>query len=173
MTRPMPPWIRDILILPLSVGVAISVFGFILPKAFNDEKELSYSTEGPVVYLHPNSKSGPKISVNRQGAVLYLVGYKVRIWNSGDLPLEKLPILLLFRGGGRDFAILSATRSTTPSHEFGNIIERHADARSRRYEVELMNTGDVLEVALLATASAKLEVFSKAHGMRLRRVELR
>lgn len=171
MARQLPPWVRDILILPLSVGVAVSIFGFILPKAFAEERELSYSVEGPIIFLESVTNQAPVVSIEGE-KLPRLIGFRVQIWNSGDLPLEDLPILLHFENRAANFRVISAACSSNPPHEFGTIVEQVPNGASRRYSVELMNPGDVIEVAILVTERASLNVFSKSKGMRLRRIQL-
>lgn len=165
-------WKRDILAIPLIIGLAVALFTFVLPRVFRDKMEISYAVDSPWSYL--DDPMIGQVTVHVNGVLVSdLVAQKVRIWNSGDVPLEQLPIRFVFSTFDTSFAILSLSHLTTPRHEFGSITESESDQFSRRLIYELLNPGDEDFVTFLVNTDASLQVYSKAAGLSVRSVEPR
>ncbi len=153
-------------IIPVVIGLIIALFTFVVPKVFEKGKKLSYSVDGPAAYLDKNSLGNVKVVVN-DVSTANLFGYKVRLWNSGGVPLKNLPILFNFSQNRPDLVFFSVTHSTKPSLEFGAIREEGSDDHSKRFVYELLNPGDEDVVTFLLNDSPKLQIYSKSEGLRL------
>ena len=164
-------WIRNLLIVPLIVGLIIAIVAFLLPQLFKDEKEVSYTIEGPTSYLDDPALGSITIEVN-EVKIEHLVAYKVRIWNSGDLPLKNLPVRFVFgpKEGLSDFQLFTITHDTTPPYEFGEIRDDRNDANAPRIVYELLNPEDQDIVTLLANKKAEFNVFMKSEGVPVNQV---
>lgn len=168
--QPERKWLREFLILPLMVGIIVAAVTFGLPRLFRDAKELSYVIDRPVVFLDDPAIEHVKVEVN-DVAVSFLVAYKVRIWNSGDVPLKALPISFVFEGEAEGFQVFSTSHLTNPQYEFGRIDEKELDdATGSRFVYELLNPGDQDIVTLLTNSRADLKVFAKAEKLKVKSI---
>jgi hypothetical protein len=163
-------WIRDILVVPLIVGVVIVVFAYVLPKFFAESRQISYSVEEPVAYLDKSSIGTAVIKVN-DAAVPEVFAARVRVWNSGSMPLKALPIRFEFSAADKDFRVLSVSHNTKPIKEFGAIIEEGSDLGSKRFVYALVNPEDEDNIVFLTSAKSDVKVFSKAEGLSVKAVE--
>lgn len=162
-------WVRNVVIVPLVIGLITAAFGYWLPKFFAESKQVSYSIEEAVPYLDKNSIGKAVIKVN-DILVPEVFVVRVRIWNSGSLPLKNLGVLFEFDQVEEGFRILSTSHDTSPSKEFGAIAETSQSVRSRRFEYGLLNPGDSDSVVFLTTANGNVNVFSKSEGLLLKAV---
>ena len=160
----MRNWVRDLLILPLVVGVIVAAVTFGLPLLLRDAQELSYVVDGPAAYLDDPALGHVKVEINGV-AVSELFAYKIRLWNSGDIPLQKLPVSFVFEKTPSDFQVFSTSHATTPRFEFGAIDEDVVGPARRRFVYELLNPGDQDIVTFLTNARPELEVFAKAANL--------
>jgi hypothetical protein len=163
-------WIRDLLVVPLIVGLVIAVFAYVLPKFFTESRQISYAVEEPVAYLDKSSIGSAVIKVN-DAAVPEVFAARVRVWNSGSLPLKDLPIRFEFSAADKDFRVLSVSHNTKPSKEFGAITEQGSDAVSRRFIYALLNQEDEDSIVFLTSAKSDVKVFSKAEGLSVKAVQ--
>lgn len=163
-------WIRDLMLVPLIVGLVIALFTYILPKFFAESRQLSYQVEVPLAYLDKTSLGSAEVKVNDVTVPEVYVA-RVRVWNSGNLPLKDLPIRFEFDSLAKDLRVLSASHNTKPNREFGAITEQGSDTNSKRFVYALLNPGDEDDVVFLTTAKADLSVFSKAEGLSVNAVE--
>jgi len=65
--KSMNRWLRDLLIIPLIVGLIVAVVTFVLPKIFEPRKELSYTIDAPIKHIDPDKKptiGSLKIEIN-------------------------------------------------------------------------------------------------------------
>jgi hypothetical protein len=171
-TKSTSEWIRDILIVPLIVGLVVAIFAYGLPKLLEKGKNISYSIEGPVTYLDMGKVNinGVQIKVNDKQISRLLI-YKVKIWNSGDLPLANLPIRLVFNTSDPNFEIFSINHETKPPYEFGNITDEKLESNSLKVTYALLNENDEDIITILANDSPALELFSKIEGLSVKKIE--
>lgn len=162
-------WVRNVVIVPLVIGLITAGFGYWLPKFFAESKQVSYSIEEAVPYLDKNSIGKAVIKVN-DILVPEVFVVRVRVWNSGSLPLKNLGVLFEFDQVGEGFRILSTSHDTSPSKEFGVISETSQSVHSRRFEYSLLNPGDSDSVVFLTTTNGNVHVFSKSEGLLLKAV---
>ena len=162
-------WIRDLLLVPLSVGLVIAVATYFLPKIFSDSRELSYQIEEPIAYLDKASLGTAEVKVNNV-AVPEIFAARVRIWNSGSIPLKDLPVLFEFKSNNDNFRILSFNHNTKPSREFGGIENSNSEGGSKRFVYELLNPLDEDSIVFLTTSKAEINVFSKAENLSVKNV---
>ena len=158
-------WTRDILLIPLIVGVLVALFSFVLPQVFSKGKRLSYSIEGPITYFNDPLMPNIAISVNGKPAST-LFTYRVKIWNSGDVALNDLPVRLQF-APVKPFAVFAASHATKPPAEFGRIDEVGSTPTAKRFVYELLNPGDSDLITILADQPARVQVFAKAPNLSL------
>ena len=160
------PWLRNKLVLPLLVGVLVGMTAVSFQFAFADELELSYRIDRPTPVLDPHATQQVKIEANGI-EVKELMSFRVQVWNSGDLPIRDLPVLLVFQPLKADFSILSTTHQTLPEHQFGEIRGSEPEKNQRLYEFELLNEGDEDVITLLASSAAEISLHAKAAGLSL------
>jgi len=161
-------WWRDLLFIPLIVGLIVALFTFGLPKLFEKEKQITYEIDGPTTYLDKQSIGNVSVVVNGV-PTSNLFSYKIHLWNSGDQPLKNLPVLVLFETELSEFKIFSVRHETKPSHEFGNIMQEDIDQKSKRFVIELLNPKDQDTISFLTNNSASLRLFAKLEGLRVKR----
>jgi hypothetical protein len=162
-------WLRNLLAVPLVVGLVIAVFTYALPKVFSESRQISYLVEEPVAYLDKTSIGTAVIKVN-DIAVPEVFAARVRVWNSGSLPLKDLGIRFEFSPVDKDFRILSVNHNTRPAKEFGEIAEQGSDANSQRFVYALLNCEDEDNIVFLTSAKADVKVFSKAEGLSVKAI---
>lgn len=166
-----PNWLVQYLALPLVVGLILAIvgglIGFVLPRFFADEKELSYTILGPNRYFDNPAVGNVTVQVNGV-QVTNVTSYSVRVWNSGDVPLKNVPVRLVFTPDRDDFKILTIGHQTRPPYEFGKILQESTDGSSVRFVYDLLNPGDEDTITLLVTQSPPLQVFAKAEGLAVR-----
>lgn len=159
-------WRRDILVIPLIVGLLVAVGTYFLPKLFEKAKKLTYSIEGPTPYV--NTTALPGVSINLNGVqVSSLYGYRIRLWNSGGASITKLPVQCRFSPTSADFKILNVKHETIPKQEFGKIDEEGSDDVSKRFVYELLNPNDEDTITLVTNQEVPLAFFSKAEGLQV------
>ncbi len=169
MTERKTTWIRDLLLVPVIVGLVIAVFTYVLPKLLAEAKQISYTVEEPVAYLDKTSIGSAVVKVN-DVPVPEVFAVRVRVWNSGDVALKDLAVRFDFSSSDKDFRILSANHNTQPAREFGSINEQGSEGLSKRYVYQLLNAKDEDTIVFLTTAKADLKVFSKAEGLSVKSV---
>jgi hypothetical protein len=156
----------QVLLIPVVVGILVAVVTFFLPKFFEKGKRLSYETVGPIQYVNSAGLAGLTITFNGD-PVDSAYGYRVRVWNSGDVPLANLPIQFYFSTDSPGFKILSVRHDTIPQQEFGKVDEQGGDKLSKRFVYELLNPKDEDTVTLVTNQQVPPTVYAKASGLRL------
>lgn len=169
MRNSRSPWVRDLIVLPVMVGFAVTFFAFVLPILFPARIEISYYVQGPTRYLTDNKGAPPRPSRIDCAPGTILVGFEAILWNSGKTPLENIPVTIRFAGGSPLFRVLHDRIETTPPLEFGDIRALDISDDSYRYTVGLLNPGDEIRFILLTNESASLEVYAKAKGLSVRK----
>jgi hypothetical protein len=163
-------WGRDLIFIPLIIGLVIVSIQFGIPKILERNMELSYSIEDPIIYIEPQTIGNLVVEINgEQTSSLY--AYKVRIWNSGDLPIKNLPIRFVFDRTESDFKIFSVAHDTKPKYEFGEIVEQGNDTHSKRFIYSLLNSNDEDVVTFLTNYPASLSVYAKLEGLSVKLVK--
>jgi hypothetical protein len=158
-------WRRDILLIPLAVGILVAAVAYFLPKLFDNGKRISYTVDGPSAYVNRNV-TGAAVKIIVGGVETpNIYGYKVRIWNSGGIPLTSLPIRFSFNTTNTNFTIFNVTHKTSPESEFGKIEENNTNQFSKRFVYELLNPKDEDVLTFLTSSDPTLSVFAKAEGL--------
>jgi hypothetical protein len=88
-----PNWVRDLLLIPLFVGIVVAAFAFVLPRLFAEDLELSYELEGPVGLFDERVDETVLVRGKEAESVF---GYMARVWNSGKKPITELPVRFQF-----------------------------------------------------------------------------
>jgi hypothetical protein len=57
-------WLRDLLVIPLVVGLVVAAFQFGFPMLFEKDIELSYLLEEPEIHLDKNTRGDVKVEIN-------------------------------------------------------------------------------------------------------------
>lgn len=157
-------WLRDILLIPLVVGLLITLVALLLPRLFIPKSELSYTVDPAFKYLA--EKETGKMLVEISGVpVEEFVGHKVRLWNSGQKPIKELPVLFVFSTVVPDFKILGVEHNTNPPYEFGAIQTLEKQPNLRRFKYDLLNPQDADVITLWTNRSGNLKVFAKSEGL--------
>jgi hypothetical protein len=162
-------WLRDLLVIPLVVGVVIAAFTYGLPKILEKGKEISYTIDGPTAYLSQSAIGNVAITVNGI-PTSELFTYKVRVWNSGGVPITNIPIRLVFNADGSTFKIFNVAHATEPTYEFGGIQEQGSDTTSKRFVFGLLNPGNQDVITLVTNTGAPLQFYSNVEGVRIKQV---
>ena len=169
MSESKSTWRRDMLIVPIIVGLIIALFSFGLDRISREKKELSYNVTGPTPYLDEQASKSLSIQINGKNTS-QLLAYQVRLWNSGNKALRSIPVLIVFKNPSTNFQIFSSSQTTEPPYEFGDISEVATDPYSRKYVYELMNPGDAVIITCFANEQVPVSVFAKDEGLRLKQV---
>ena len=162
-------WKRDILLIPLLIGIVVAIVTYVIPKIAERGKRLSYTIEQPVPYLTRGNV--PDVVVIVKGiAAPNLTAQKIRIWNSGGEPLKSLPVLFQYPNAIR---VLIATHATVPAQEFGKIDETTTTPNAKRFIYELLNPRDSDTITILTDHPGYPLVFAKAESLEVKSVPLK
>lgn len=169
----MSKWLRDILLIPILVGLIVAFVQFGLPYLFSQDKELSFELSGPINQIgYDIDKNSTRIELKVNGeAVKSLYSYSIEIQNTGDVPLKKLPVKIVFSNTPNDFKIIGESHRTKPEHEFGKIKPDKKDSVSSRFVYELLNKGDSDEVVLLTNSKGDINLYAKQENLTVKEVE--
>jgi len=167
-------WIRDILIIPLIVGLIIVIIQFVLPYLLKKDKEVSYEIPLSTTFINKDEIKDVEIKIYVENNETKFINiFKARVWNSGDLPLKNIPISYIFnpyKDYSDIFQIFSINHETKPKYQFGKISKLTDDKTQKAFKYELLNPGDEIEVTFIANAPAFLSIYSKSEGMKVKRV---
>lgn len=167
-------WIRDILIVPLIVGIIVAFVEFGLPVLTDSKKELSYEIYPPIKFIDRDAIGDIDLTVYVNDVETGLIEIlRARVWNSGDVPLKKLPISYVFAPHSQytdTFKVLNITHETEPRHEFGEIAAKPGTRTKKSFEYELLNDGDEFTATFVANAPGTLAVYTKVEGMEVKHV---
>ncbi len=155
--------------MPLVVGIVIAIVSYALPKFLVESRQISYTIEEPIAYLDKTSIGTASVKVN-EILVPEVFAVRVRVWNSGSLPLKDLGVLFEFTPFEKDFRILSVNHNTKPAKEFGSITEQGNDNKAKRFIYALLNPEDVDNIVFLTTEKAEVKVFSKAESLSVKAI---
>jgi len=164
-------WKRDILLIPLIIGIVLAVVAYALPKFLDRGKRLSYTIDGPTAFVNTNTAGMVKIVVNGVETT-NIFGYRVHLWNSGSVPLTAIPVRFVFEVTNTNFHVFNVSHTTTPRLEFGKIDENGSDASSKRFVYELLNPNDEDVLTFVTDVDASLSVFAKAEGLKMNFVQV-
>lgn len=163
-------WLRDLLAVPILVGIVVAGFTYALPKFLADSSQISYTIEEPIAYLDKSSIGTALVKVN-EISVPEVFAIRVKVWNSGSLPLKNLAVLIELTTSEKDFRILSVSHNTEPAKEFGSIAEENIDSISKRLVYSLLNPKDSDTIVFLTTTKPDdVRVFSKAENLSIKAV---
>jgi hypothetical protein len=166
----MSNWKRDLLVVPLIVGLIIAMATYLLPKLFEKGKELSYSIESPTSII--DRAAFPEMLIQINGETIQNVyAIKVKVWNSGKDPIKNIPVRIYLNPNGGTFRILSIKHETSPNKEFGEIKLTEEDSVSRRFIYDLLNPNDEDVLTFLVDGLPNIEVYSKLEGLKVEKIE--
>jgi hypothetical protein len=170
MTNRKLEWlIKPVIVTVIGGLIVVAVAYLLFPGPYEKDtelKELSYSIDVPESQLEPEVTGNLKITINNI-STSYLVIYRVRIWNSGEVPLKDLPLRFVFNTSESDFKIFKVEHDTKPKYEFGEITKQDIDAYSRRFIYLLLNPKDEDIVTLYTNYPVSLSVYAKSEGLNL------
>lgn len=136
-----------------------------LQHLFEGEHAISYNNQRPIILLLDSTIGEVKVKVAINNVpVQNLTKYKVRIWNSGDKPVENLKVGFFFDTKDEKFRVFSIGLTTDPPDPFIKIKVDSLANNKRNFTYPLLNKGDELIVTLLANASPNLKVSGKSKG---------
>ena len=162
-------WLRDLLIIPIIVGIIVAVFQFVLPELIENDLELSYLQEEEKLHFDKSTVGNAKLEIN-DIETSYLYSKSIRVWNSGEIPIKNLPIKYVFETSDPTFEIFVVTHNTKPKYEFGNISLTEKDLYSEKYVYELLNPGDEFTISFLTNGEAPQSIYTKAEGLNVKKV---
>jgi hypothetical protein len=164
-----PKWVRDLLIIPIVVGIVLAVIGYSLPKFFERGKRLGYTLDGPVEAFRADATAGLSLTVDGI-PVTRLFTYRLRLWNSGDESVRDAPVRIVF-ASAPGFRVFSVRHATAPAYEFGRIVEETPSAYERRFVYSLLNPTNEDVVTFVTNAPASASLYVNIDGVRVSRVE--
>jgi hypothetical protein len=159
-------WLRDIFLVPLIVALVAAAATYGIPKLFEVAKRISYTIEKQISF---KTDDMPDVVIQVNGTpAKQLFDYKVRIWNSGGLPLKDILLLFHFETTDQGFAVLNIQHHTKPLREFGKISEPKTDKTFEKYvQYELLNPEDEDSIDFLTNQEAALAVYGKQEGLKI------
>lgn len=90
--------------------------------------------------------------------------YKIKIWNSGEIPLERHTARVTFKSDVKDFRILHKWHETKPEREFKEVkvLEEGTFENETfiRYYYELLNQKNKVVMAFLTNETAEIRIDS-------------
>jgi hypothetical protein len=162
-------WVRDLVVIPLVVGMVVAVFTYGLPRIWEKGRQLSYSIDGPTPALTETLVG--KIAISANGVpVSQLFTYRVRVWNSGGGALRDVPVRVVFEMPPADFRMLNVAHATTPKYEFGAITESSDSPASRRFVYALLNPKSEDVITFVTTAGPSARLYSNVEDVQLKEV---
>lgn len=162
--------LRNLLVIPLIVGLIVAAFQYFLPKFLEKDNELSYSIEEPIVQLNKNIMEDVKVEIDDVETSL-LVAQSVRIWNSGEIPIKTLHIRYVFETFSPTFKIFMFSYNTKPKYEFGKITSTEEDQNSKRLLYDLLNPGDEVTTTFLTNEAVPVKVYAKSEELSIKVVK--
>lgn len=152
----------------LPAGIIIALITFGLTYYFSNKyKEISYIIEPTDVFLKNPTTNKVEITVNGI-PVQEVYSHRIKIQNSGDLPIRDIPFTFSFpldEKDKEDFKIINLSYSTIPRKEFGKIEEVKKGEDAMGMKVELLNPGDEINVSIITNQKIQPAVYSKAEGV--------
>ena len=150
------------LLLPLTVAMIAGILSFILPRWFSTDVELSYILDGPI------SPEGSDYFKELEFTI-----FQVKLWNSGDTPLEDIPVSVVFDAADSSFRVLDVHHQTEPAFEFGQIQDSSEGDGHLRFLYDLLNPEDRDEISILIAGRkvSSPSVFAKAKGLKVTHVQ--
>lgn len=152
----------------LLVGILSGIVGTGFGAWLNSNyKSLSYVIERVDKFFDKNETDLVEVSVNGT-PVKEVFCHRVKIWNSGNLPIKNIPLTFIFLPDSqniKDFKLLSLNYDTIPEYEFGKISELKRENMKARLIVDLLNPGDSVDFQLLTNQMAPLSFYSKSEGV--------
>jgi len=163
-------WLTNLIVIPIIITLFGVVFQFVIPKFFEKDNEISYSVEAQKFYLDIDTIGDIKLEIN-DIETNQLICQSARIWNSGGLPIKKLPIKYVFETSSTTFKILMVNHNTNPKYEFGNIILSETDQYSRRFIYDLLNPRDDFTITFLTNETATLNLYAKGESLGIKLIK--
>ena len=160
--------LQSLLSHSLLVGIICTFLGIGGTYWFTTKyKELSYVIEPSEVFLKNPTTNDVEVSVNGV-PVKEVFSHRIKIWNSGNLPIKDVSFTFLFpvkERNGNEFKILNLSYSTVPKHKFGKVEEEKNELDSMGMHIELLNPGDEVNVSIITNQSLQPEFYSKTEGV--------
>lgn len=162
--------LSELLIYPLIVGLVVAFFSYGLPKLTEKKKKITFSVEQPISYISPDKTGDIEVKIGGV-PIKYLHSYTVKIENVGNSAVSDLPISYIFKESSDNFKILDKFHRTVPEFEFGAITEIENDSVKARFNYELLNPEDIVNLTFLTTGKADLQVYAKKEEMSFEKAE--
>lgn len=163
-------WLRDVLIIPLIIGLVVAFFQFALPIISEKDVELSYSIEEPKLQIDKTNMGDVKVEINDiETSILY--SQSIKIWNSGKTPIKSLPIRYLVETSNQNYKIFFVSHNTNPKYEFGNITMVEETQVSKKYIYNLINPGDQFTITFLTNGKKPQNVYTKGEGLNVKQIK--
>ena len=149
------------------IGAVIGISGTILVNHLSKKKMVViYEKTSVSTMMNIDSKIRDKIKVEYENKhINNIYSFNVKIKNTGNTVIEKLPILFEFDSNTK---ILGNNIKTMPEREF--IIEKiDVDKASDiKYEIDFLNPNDLIYLSFLTAdnESESLKVYARAKGLK-------
>ncbi len=153
-------------VIPLSIGLIVAFFQFILPGLVDKEKkEMTFSVSSPISLIDNNITKDLDLKIN-DVKTQNLYSCQVEIENTGKVPLKNTPASILYQLVDSAFIIYNTNIETFPKYEFGKITESKTKDKIRLI-IELLNPNDKIILSILSNKNLKPDFYSKVEGMEL------
>lgn len=154
------------LVSGLLIALVSGAAGFFYSNYTREHKELSYEIDGPINYLDERTIENITVEVDNQ-PVPRLIGYNIKVRNSGNTALKDLPVRIVFTSDDPDFKVLKLvpqSPSLTPIDPTLSL----GDGATIDYRVDLLNKDESISITALINNSAQVEVFAKSENLELK-----
>lgn len=154
------------------IGGIIGIIGTLLTIYFSKKRlKVSYGKTSISSLMNVSDEIRDKIKIEYENeSISNIYSFKVKIQNTGNAVVEKLPILFEFDTNTK---ILDVDIETIPQREF--IIKKIDDNKKSeiKYEIDFLNPNDQIFVSFLTAdnESEYLKLYARAKGLRFYETE--
>ena len=143
------------LLYHLVVGVVGALLLIFIPIII-EKDEIQYKKEEPFSYLS-------RTEININGIKTHFLSfYLVKLYPVGNSEVDSLIVTYEFSNLRSGFKILGNSHNNIPEKGLGNIKQLGMDSTKKvTYQYPLLKKGDIINITLMTTSTAKLSVYEK------------
>jgi len=152
-----------IFLVPLTVGIFVAIFQFLLPKLTKEKKELTYLIHNPISIIDNSISKNIDLEINGL-KTKSLYSTQIVVENTGNVPLKNIPVSVLFETEDSTFSIYNHNLETVPKIEFGKLNVNKSKNKIRLL-IELFNQSDKINLNVLTNKNIRPDIYSKTEAM--------
>lgn len=147
----------------LILAIASATIGVFVDRAVREKNELSYAVTGATTYLSSANAGEAKIQIN-DVQTSSLVGYQIKLWNSGDKPISDAYLHIEFNAPYPRFRILQSHHVSKPPDLARSV---SGETIKNRYvcSYRFLNPGEEDVITILTNGSAPVSIRSRMQGV--------